>query len=285
MNSKNLGASIRARLLTRAKVEGVDFQLLLTRFALERFLYRLSISDERDHFLLKGALLFDLWYDLPLRPTRDIDLLGFGLAEIPHLLTVFQSLCDLNVNDGIGFDSSSVRAEEIRKEANYSGTRVTLMGLIDSARCPVQIDIGYGDAVTPAPETEFYPVMFDDMPKPLLRVYPRYTVVAEKLDAIINLGMANSRMKDYFDLWILLNDSQLDKATLAQAISATLIRRGTRNPQGIPLGLSEQFANDAQKNTQWNAFIKRNKLVATTLTNTVSFLRGELAFVFESTSH
>jgi hypothetical protein len=107
VKNKNLGASIRARLLNKAKSEGVDFQLLLTRYALERLLYRLSISTEKEHFLLKGALLFDLWYDLPLRPTRDIDLLGFGLAEIPHLLTVFKDICELKVDDGITFDSAT----------------------------------------------------------------------------------------------------------------------------------------------------------------------------------
>lgn len=281
MKNKNLGASIRARLLNKAKSEGVDFQLLLTRYALERLLYRLSISTEKEHFLLKGALLFDLWYDVPLRPTRDIDLLGFGLAEIPHLLTVFNNLCELKVDDGITFDSATVKAAEIRKEANYSGTRITLLGLIEGAKCPVQIDIGYGDAVTPAPESAVYPVMFDDMPKPFLRVYPRYTVVAEKLDAIISLGMANSRMKDYFDLWIILRDSQLDHSTLAQAVQATLHRRGTAKPTGIPLGLGEQFATDTQKNIQWNAFVKRNNLKAEPLAATVNFLNNELAFLFK----
>lgn len=281
MNTKNLGASIRARILNKAKADGVEFQQLLTRYALERFLYRLSISDEREHFLLKGALLFDLWYDVPLRPTRDIDLLGFGFGEIPHLLTVIKNLCEIDVSDGINFDSATVKAEEIRKEANYSGTRVTFIGLIDGAKCPVQIDIGYGDAVTPAPESAVYPVMFDEMPKPLLRVYPRYTVVAEKLDAIISLGMANSRMKDYFDLWIILKDSQLDRFTLAQAVQATLNRRGTGKPTNMPLGLSEQFANDSQKNIQWNAFVKRNNLKAETLSVTVNFLVTELAFLFE----
>lgn len=281
MSARNLGASIRARLLNKAKIDGVDFQLLLTRYALERLLYRLSISSEKDHFLLKGALLFDLWYDVPLRPTRDIDLLGFGLAEIPHLLSVFDSLCELKVDDGISFAPNSVRAEEIRKEANYSGIRVTLYGMIDGARCPVQIDIGYGDAVTPAPELAVYPVMFDEMPKPVLRVYPRYTVVAEKLDAIISLGMANSRLKDYFDLWVILRDSQLDHAILKQAVYATWDRRGTIKPTALPLGLGDQFAADTQKKIQWNAFVKSNKLNADSLADTVGFLKTKLAFLFQ----
>ena len=280
MTARNTAASVRARLLNKARADGVDFQLLLTRYGLERLLYRLSISRERDNFLLKGALLFDLWYDVPLRPTRDIDLLGFGLAEIPHLVAAFEGICAIEVDDGISFDVNSIRADEIRKDANYSGTRLALTGLIDGARCPVQIDVGYGDAVTPAPESALYPVMFKDMPAPDLRVYPRYTVVAEKLEAIISLGMANSRMKDYFDLWVILRDAQLDREILAKAVTATLDRRGTRKPLGIPIGLSEQFSNDGQKTMQWAAFVKRNKLTATSLEKTVQDLRAALIFLF-----
>lgn len=191
MTVKNIGASVRARIHNRAKAENVNTQFLLTRYALERMLYRLAISEHRDSFLLKGALLFDLWYDVPLRPTRDIDLLGFGIAEIPHLIEVFQNLCALEVEDGINFDAASIKAEEIRKDANYSGTRVTVVGQIDGAKCTVQVDVGYGDAVTPAPEMASYPVMLEDMPAPELRIYPRYTVIAEKFEAIVSLGMAN----------------------------------------------------------------------------------------------
>lgn len=159
MTLKNTGASVRARINNKAKADHVNTQFLLTRYALERMLYRLSVSKHRDSFLLKGALLFDLWYDVPRRPTRDIDLLGFGMAEIPHLIDVFEDLCAIEVEDGIHFDTASIKAEEIRKDANYSGTRVTLVGTIDGAKCTVQVDVGYGDAVTPAPEMASYPVM------------------------------------------------------------------------------------------------------------------------------
>lgn len=280
MNTRNTSASVRTRLLNKARNDEVDYQMILTRYALERLLYRLSISPEKDHFLLKGALLFDLWYDVPLRPTHDIDLLGFGIAEIPHLINVFEALCTQEVDDGIFFDLKSIKAEEIRKEANYSGIRVTLIGLLDGAKCPVQVDIGYGDAITPAPESARYPTMLADMPAPILRVYPRYTVVAEKLEAIISLGMANTRMKDYFDLYIILQNKQLDRTTLAQAVSATLNRRGTIKPKSIPLGLSERFALDTQKNSQWNAFVKLNKLQIESLSITVKYLRNELTFLF-----
>lgn len=280
MNTRNISASVRARLLNKAKQDNVDNKLLLTRYALERLLYRLSISPERNHFLLKGALLFDLWYDVPLRPTHDIDLLGFGIAEIPYLIKVFEGLCTQQVNDGIIFDLKSLKAEEIRKEANYSGIRVTLIGLIDGAKCPVQVDVGYGDAVTPAPESALYPVIFAEMPVPILRVYPRYTVVAEKLEAIISLGMANTRMKDYFDLYVILQNKQLDQTTLSEAVSATLKRRETIRPKSTPLGLSKQFSEDTQKNIQWNAFVTRNKLKTESLDITVEYLRNELAFLF-----
>ena len=283
MTKRNPGASVRARLLNKARADGVDFQLLLTRYGLERLLYRLSVSPERDNFLLKGALLFDLWYDVPLRPTRDIDLLGFGLAEIPLLVAAFEGICAIEVDDGMAFDAASIRADEIRKEANYAGIRLTLIGTIDGARCPVQIDVAYGDAVIPAPESARYPVMFDDMPAPTLRVYPRFTVVAEKLEAIISLGMANSRMKDYFDLWVILRDTELDQDILVQAVEATLNRRGTRKPSGLPIGLSEQFSSDRQKLMQWAAFVNRNQLTAASLEKTVQDLRTALMFLFQET--
>ena len=283
MTKRNPGASVRARLLNKARADGVDFQLLLTRYGLERLLYRLSVSPERDNFLLKGALLFDLWYDVPLRPTRDIDLLGFGLAEIPLLVAAFEGICAIEVDDGMAFDAASIRADEIRKEANYAGIRLTLIGTIDGARCPVQIDVSYGDAVTPAPESARYPVMFDDMPAPTLRVYPRYTVVAEKLEAIISLGMANSRMKDYFDLWVILRDTELDQDILVQAVEATLNRRGTRKPSALPIGLTEQFSSDRQKLMQWAAFVNRNQLTAASLEKTVQDLRTALMFPFQET--
>jgi Nucleotidyl transferase AbiEii toxin, Type IV TA system len=277
---RNVAASVRARLQNVAKAQAVDFHRVLTRYALERLLYRLSVSAHKDHFLLKGALLFDVWFDVPLRPTRDMDLLGFGLAEMPYLIAVFEDICAIAVDDGIHFDASTIVADETRKEANYAGIRLGLVGRLAGAKCPVQIDVGYGDAVTPAPETAEYPVLLGDMPAPQLRVYPRYTVVAEKLDAIISLGMANSRMKDYFDLWVLLRDSPLDKRTLSQAIEATIQRRGTFKPQGFPIGLGDEFAKDQQKQNQWRAFTKRNQLKAASLIDVVAFLREELGFIF-----
>jgi hypothetical protein len=232
MTVRNIGASIRDRLLNKARAEMLDYNLLLTRYALERMLYRMSISEQRDQFLLKGALLFDLWFDVPHRPTHDADFLGFGSAEIPHLEQLFQGICRIEVEDGIVFQPDSVKAAEIRKEANYAGVRVTLMGMLDSARCPVQIDIGFGDAVVPGPEEVLYPIILPGMPEPQLRVYPRYTVVAEKLEALTTLGMLNSRMKDFFDLWVQAKHSDFDGSVLLRAVAATFERRRTAIPQG-----------------------------------------------------
>jgi hypothetical protein len=274
--SKNVAASVRARLLAKARSERKDFNLLLTRYGLERLLYRLSISKHADQFLLKGALLFDLWFDVPHRPTRDADLLGFGPAEIPHVEALFREICNIALDDGIVFQTDTVQAEEIRKDAHYSGLRVTLIGLLDGARCPIQVDVGYGDAVTPGPERLDYPVVLPGMPTPQLHAYPRYTVVAEKLEALTSLGMANSRMKDYFDLWILAGLTEFDGATLAQAIHATFDRRRTPLPQDIPLGLSDEFANDHQKQVQWQAFLNKNALTAIPLIEVVTSLRAFL---------
>lgn len=276
MSQKNVGASIRARLLNKARSEKLDFNLLLTRYALERILYRLSISTQRDQFLLKGALLFDLWFDVPHRPTHDADFLGFGPAEIPHLEALFREVCQVSVEDGIVFQPESVKADEIRKDAHYAGVRVTLTGLLDGARCPVQLDIGFGDAVVPGPEEVRYPVILDEMPQPHLRVYPRYTVVAEKLEALVSLGMLNSRMKDYFDLWILAKYADFDGAVLSRAVRATFERRRTALPDGVPTGLTDQFAQDANKEKQWQAFLRKNALDPMPLATVIADLRSFL---------
>lgn len=276
MSSRNLAASIRDRLLNKARAEKLDYNLLLTRYALERMIYRLSISAERDRFLLKGALLFDLWFDVPHRPTHDADFLGFGSAEIPQVEAVFRDICRIEVDDGIVFNPDLVKAAEIRKEANYAGIRVTLLGMLDTARCPVQADIGFGDAVVPGPDEVDYPVILDEMPVPHLRVYPRYTVVAEKLEALTSLGMLNSRMKDYFDLWVLARYSEFDRKILIQAVTATFDRRQTKIPDGVPIGLSDEFANDPLKEKQWNAFLRKNSIAPKPLSEVVTDLRGFL---------
>jgi hypothetical protein len=284
MSIRNIGASIRDRLLNKARAEKLDYNLLLTRYTLERLLYRLSLSEQRDQFLLKGALLFDLWFDVPHRPTHDADFLGFGSAEIPHLEKVFQDICRIDAEDGIAFQPDSVKAAEIRKEANYAGVRVTLMGLLDSARCPVQIDVGFGDSVVPGPEDVFYPVILPGMDAPKIRAYPRYTVVAEKLEALTSLGMLNSRMKDFFDLWVLANHSNFEGALLVIAVTATFERRRTAIPQGVPIGLSDEFFTDSQKEKQWQGFLRKNALARLSLEKVISDLREFLLPVLATIS-
>lgn len=264
--------SIRARLLNRARADNVEFQQLLTRFALERLLYRLSVSTHRDQFLLKGALLFNLWYSAPHRPTRDVDFLGFGSDDLGRIESVFRDLCEIVIPDGIVFDPRSVRAAEIRLEANYGGVRVNLVGTLAGARCPVQADIGFGDAVTPDPVESAYPTLLADLPAPALRVYPKPTVIAEKFHAIVELGLENSRMKDYFDLWVLLRDPDIDPSLVSKAIRATFERRQSAIPSNVPIGLSAEFSADALKQTQWTGFITRNNLDGPSLFTIVSEL-------------
>lgn len=268
----NLAASIRQRLLNRARQEQVTFDAVLNRFGRERLLYRIGISEYRDQFLLKGAMLFALWYDMPHRPTRDIDLLGFGPGELFVLERVFREITQQPVDDGLRFPET-VQSEEIRKEANYAGARVTLVATLEKARIPLQVDIGFGDLVTPAAEQIDYPVLLEDLNSPSLGAYPVYTVVAEKLQAIVSLGMVNSRLKDYFDLQVLLEREELDELVLAEAVRLTFAVRSTPLPQQMPLGLSGEFAEDQDKQGQWRAFLQRNELDDVPLPQVVAQLR------------
>lgn len=252
-------ASVRARLLNLARAQNVDFNQVLVRFALERMLFRLGQSPHAERFLLKGALLFTLWYGMPHRATRDADLLGFGASDLESVAQTFREIAALAVDDGIVFDPASVTAEEIRKQAGYGGIRVVLSGELAKARCKTQIDVGFGDAVTPAPADSVYPVLLDDLPAPCLRTYPVYTVVAEKLHAIALLGMSNSRLKDYFDLSVLIEREDLDTGVLAQAIKATFERRGMAVADALPTGLTDEFANDASRQALWRVFQGKNE--------------------------
>ncbi|MDP4681548.1 MAG: nucleotidyl transferase AbiEii/AbiGii toxin family protein [Cyanobium sp. MAG_255] len=250
----------------------MTFDAVLNRFGRERLLYRIGISEYRDQFLLKGAMLFALWYDMPHRPTRDIDLLGFGPGELFVLERVFREITQQPVDDGLRF-SETVQSEEIRKEANYAGARVTLVATLEKARIPLQVDVGFGDLVTPAAEQIDYPVLLEDLNSPSLGAYPVYTVVAEKLQAIVSLGMVNSRLKDYFDLQVLLEREELDELVLAEAVRLTFAVRSTPLPQQMPLGLSGEFAEDQDKQGQWRAFLQRNELDDVPLPQVVAQLR------------
>ena len=191
--SRDRAASVRVRLLNVAKATAADFNLVLVRYALERLLFRLSTSAHADRFVLKGALLFTLWYDLPHRATRDADLLGFGPDDTDSMAEVFRDIASIAGDDGIAFDPASVRVVQIRKEAGYGGVRVTLNGRLAGARCVAQVDVGFGDAVTPGPTDSIYPVLLDDLPAPHLRTYPVYTVITEKLHPGLRRPTASQR--------------------------------------------------------------------------------------------
>lgn len=270
--SSNLPASILARLLTLAKIRGDDYSLLLNRFALERLLCRVSLSPHADRFLLKGALLFALWYDDPHRPTRDADLLGFGPDDADNLIATFRDIAVMDLGDAIVFDPESVRVDAIREDNTYGGTRINLVARIGSARCALQVDVGFGDAVTPEAATVTFPTLLQNFQAPVLRVYPIYTVIAEKYQAMVMLGQANSRMKDFYDIALIGRRTELDGATLARAIAATFARRNTAIPTERPLALTSQFSEDAAKVRQWHAFLKKNRINADTLVGTVALL-------------
>ena len=226
----NLSASILARLLTLARQRGDDYNLLLTRFAMERLLARVSTSPHASRFLLKGALLFALWYDTPHRPTRDADLLGFGPDDAASLVATFREVAAMDLGDGIVFDPESVKAAAIREDDTYGGTRIRLSARIGSARCALQIDVGFGDAVTPEPQTLAYPTLLDGFAPPMLRVYPVYTVIAEKYQAMVMLGRANSRMKDFFDLAVIARRSELDTDALRAVVTRYALAESPAEP-------------------------------------------------------
>ena len=258
-SKKDVAASIRQRLLNLAKERRENFDLMLVRYALERFLYRLSASRHRDRFLLKGALLFLVWGMNEHRPTHDADLLGLGASDPKKLAEIFREVCAMTLEDGIVYDPATVEAAEIAEDKAYVGARVTFRATLAAARIPVQVDIGFGDAVTPEPVPVEYPVLLD-APAPKLRAYPIYTVIAEKFHAMVLLGEQNSRMKDFYDLWAISRRFELDPALIASAVAATFQRRKTPLPEGEPVALSRRFSESDAKKRLWQAFARRNAL-------------------------
>jgi len=273
---RNVGASVRARLQNLAAQKGQVFDILLTRYALERFLYRLSRSQFSGQFVLKGAMLMTTWFDEPHRPTRDLDLLGFGDPGADPMLAVFRSILATPVDDdGIAFDIAGLRVEQIREELAYGGLRLRTTATLAGARINVVIDIGFGDAVEPGLDEIDLPVLLD-LPAPHLRVYPRETVIAEKFQAMVMLGRANSRMKDFYDIWMLAKAYEFDDDRLPRAIAATFARRETAIPVEVPDALTAAFASDPSKQQQWNAFVRNLNTVPASLTAVVEELRAFL---------
>jgi hypothetical protein len=258
----NLQASVAARLRNIARSKGSNFDLVLRRYAIERLLHRLSLSPYRDRFVLKGAMLFAAWANDPFRPTRDVDLLGFGDSDPAAIATTFGEICALAVveDDALRFDGGTLQAEPIRDAQEYPGVRVRLAALLGRTRIPVQIDIGFGDVITPAAVGLEFPPLLDGT-GPRLLAYPKETVVAEKFEAIVDLGEANSRMKDFYDLLALSRLFSFDGPTLGKAVAATFRRRATGIPAERPPGLRAAFAADREKAAQWAAFTRREPLL------------------------
>ncbi len=259
VHHRNIAASVRARLTQRARDKQENVQLALMRYAIERLLYRLGLSSYREEFVLKGAMLFSLWAPTPYRSTGDLDLLGFGDPAPERIVSMFRKICSLGADDGVVFKPQTIRARAARVEEEYSGVRLTLDAEIAGARLPLQIDIGFGDVVTPGIQDIDYPSLLD-MPLPHLRAYPPETVVAEKLQAVVALGLLNSRMKDFFDLWAISETFPFAGSTLVQAIQATFERRTTTIPLQTPTALTATFSRDPTKQAQWRGFLRRTAI-------------------------
>lgn len=258
--AKDIAASVRARLTNLARQRGEDLQFVLTRYATERLLYRLSRSPHADSFILKGAMLFAAWTDEPHRPTRDVDLLGFGDNSAERIHSVFEDLCAMAVDvpDGLRFDAASIALTESDHQ-EYPGQCVKLRCYLGNADIPLSIDIGFGDAVVPPAREIDYPVLLD-MPAPRVRSYPPEAVVAEKVQAMVALGMANSRMKDLFDVWEMARLFCFDGRVLAESLAATFSRRATPIPVEPPVVFTPTYSEDQAKQTQWRAFVRRSGL-------------------------
>ena len=252
---RNQGASVRARLQNLAKQRNQPFQLLLTRYVLERLLYRLSTTAHRDRFVLKGAMLMTTWFSDPFRPTQDLDLLGFGEPSPQGMLDIFREVCAVEMADGVTIDVAALTIDRVRDELEYGGLRIKTNAVVDRARIRVVIDIGFGDAVEPGLAELDMPVLLDQ-PAPRLRAYARETVIAEKFQALVMLGRANSRMKDLYDIWVLSRSFKFTDDRLPRAIAATFERRKTPIPDTPPVGLTQAFIDDPTKQQQWQSFVE-----------------------------
>jgi hypothetical protein len=280
----NVAASTRDRLNNLAREKGVPFDLLVVRYVHERILYRLSISPYASRFVLKGAMLFAAWTADLVRTTRDVDLLGRGDPDLDAMARTFREILTIETpDDGVVFDLDTLTVSPIRKELDYPGVRVTLFATLARARSKAQIDIGFGDTITPAPVLLDYPSLLD-FPAPRLATYPRETAIAEKVEAMVTLGLANTRVKDFYDILVLSRSFGFERATLAAALRATFARRGMELPAGMPDGLTDAFATDAARERQWRAFLDRQppQPEPGTLLDVVTEIRAFLLPTFEA---
>lgn len=280
---KNITASILQRLKNYSEVQRENRGLTITNYAIERFLYRFSISQYASQFVLKGAQLFRIWTDVSYRPTRDLDLLSFGNPDIAELEEIFRQVCivESDIQDGIVFLPETVKGEAIREENKYDGIRIKLEFRIGRTGEFMQIDIGFGDAVNP-PATEIQFPSILEMPPAKFNAYCQDTVIAEKVEAMVSLGYANSRMKDFYDVYTLSIKFHYDGTTLKDTIQSTFSRRNTEIPNKLPLAFSKEFSQDPLKQTQWNAFMKRNSLDSIDLAQAVERIAIYIYPIFEA---
>ena len=255
--NQGLAASVRQRLLNIAEQRGENYNLVLRRYVLERFLYRLGRSPHRSALILKGAMLFQVWSKTQIRATKDMDFLAHGQFDESAVTEILWDICVADAeDDAVEFDLSKLEVSDIREDDRYGGLRARFTAVIGGAKIPVQIDLGRGDVVTPEPTTINYPTLLA-MEPPNVLAYPRETVVAEKLEAIVDLRMVNSRLKDYFDLWFLFTTFDDPPEMLAFAVKRTFAHRGQVIPKEVPVGLSDEFAGDPSKQKQWESFVRR----------------------------
>lgn len=253
--SKNKAASVKGRLLNMARAQGRNFDILLVRFTLERLLFRLSRSAYRDNYILKGGMLVTQWLDHDNRETRDADFLGFGDADVETIKATFADIMSIAADDGLDFDTNALTATAIREEMEYGGIRLKTNAYLERTRVPVTLDIAFGDALADAGQTMDYPSLLD-MDQPSIRAYPPAQVIAEKFQAVVALGLANGRMKDFYDLWAIPAAMPVGSSALDAAIAATFERRATPVPIDRPVGLSEAMAKDAAAQQRWRAYIR-----------------------------
>lgn len=277
MTIKNLPASVHGRLMNRARATNRPFQELLQYYAMERFLYRLSRSPHSARFVLKGALMLYVW-DTPLaRATKDVDFLGQLDNSLDNLARVVREVCVIEVEpDGMAFDAATVVAERIKEDADYEGVRIRFTGHLGKAKSTMQLDVGFGDVVTPASQAITYPTLLD-FPAAQLAGYPRETVIAEKFQAMVYLGKLNSRMKDFYDIWLLARQFEFEGQTLATAVLATFSNRGTAIDPN-PVALTPTFTESPTTRTQWAAFRQKGGLLNAPekMADVVAFLSGFL---------
>ncbi len=262
MNDKTIkdpAASVRARLLDHAKRHGDDYQRVLTRYAIERLLFRLSQTEASERYVLKGAMLFVTWPEHVYRPTGDLDLLGHGDPDPVAITELFTRICQVEApDDGIVFDPATLRVEPVREADKYQGVQLSLKGELARAVISVQVDIGFGDHVYPPPTRQTFPSLLPDLPVPRILMYPPETVVAEKFEAMIRFGAANGRIKDFHDIWVTTRTFPFDMPSLVEAVGGTLLRRETAIPIEMPEGLTKAFAKIAEERGLWSGFLRRN---------------------------